>query len=49
MGESSKSKARDAVNQTAAKAKKKTMSQAARRMLSAKLKAYWAQKKARQK
>jgi len=33
----------------AAKAKKKTMSQAARRMLSAKLKAYWAQKKARQK
>jgi hypothetical protein len=30
-------------------AKKKTMSQAARRKLSAKLKAYWAQKKARQK
>jgi hypothetical protein len=33
----------------AAKAKKKTMSPAARRKLSAKLKAYWAQKKAGKK
>jgi hypothetical protein len=49
MGEPSTSQTSDVFSQTYCKAKNKTMSQAAMTKLSAKLKAYRAQKKCRKK
>jgi hypothetical protein len=45
MGKPSPSKLNDACSQTCCRGQEKTMSPAARKKLSAKLKAYWAQKK----